>query len=205
LVLFVTSADRPFSESERAFLEKLRAWGKKIVLVINKADLLERAEDLQQVISFVRENARLLLGTDPEVFPVSAKLALRAKQGEKPLWEASRFEALETYIRDTLDQTERIRLKLLNPLGVGFRLAQEHAEKLAQELAVLEEDLKVIEKVIIPSLKTQGGRYIIVRGTKQLFTLSLPVGKYEKIIFNTSQRELRLPDGKVIRKSLFRT
>ncbi len=147
LVLFVTSADRPFSESERAFLEKLRAWGKKIVLVINKADLLERPEDLDQVIAFVSENARLLLGTTPEIFPVSAKLALRAKQGEKPLWEASRFASLETYIRDTLDQTERIRLKLLNPLGVGIRLAEEHAAALRRELEVLSGDLEVISHV----------------------------------------------------------
>jgi predicted GTPase len=29
LVLFVTSADRPFSESERAFLQQIRDWGKK--------------------------------------------------------------------------------------------------------------------------------------------------------------------------------
>ncbi len=147
LVLFVTSADRPFSESERAFLEKLRAWGKKIVLVINKADLLERPEDLEQVVAFVSENARLLLGTTPEVFPVSAKLALRAKQGEKPLWEASRFGPLETYIRDTLDQTERIRLKLLNPLGVGMRLAEEHTAALERELEVLSGDLEVIAHV----------------------------------------------------------
>ncbi len=147
LVLFVTSADRPFSESERAFMEKLRAWGKKIVLVINKADLLESAEDLEQVITFVKENARALLGVEPEVFPVSAKLALRAKQGERPLWEASRFEALESYIRDTLDQTERIRLKLLNPLGVGMRLAKENVDALTREIQVLEGDLEVIDRV----------------------------------------------------------
>ena len=30
LVLFVTSADRPFTESERAFLERIRDWGKKV-------------------------------------------------------------------------------------------------------------------------------------------------------------------------------
>ena len=42
LVLFVTSADRPFTESERAFLETISDWGKKIVVVINKIDLLER-------------------------------------------------------------------------------------------------------------------------------------------------------------------
>ena len=41
LVLFTTSADRPLTESERQFLEKILAWGKKIVMVINKADILE--------------------------------------------------------------------------------------------------------------------------------------------------------------------
>ena len=41
LVLFVTSADRPFTETERAFLEQIRGWGKKVVVVINKIDILE--------------------------------------------------------------------------------------------------------------------------------------------------------------------
>src|SRR5579884_2917357 len=40
LVLFVTSADRPFTESEREFMAQIREWGKKIVLIINKIDLL---------------------------------------------------------------------------------------------------------------------------------------------------------------------
>ena len=40
LVLFVTSADRPFTESERGFLEQIRQWGKKIVFVVNKIDIL---------------------------------------------------------------------------------------------------------------------------------------------------------------------
>ena len=33
LVLFLTSADRPFTESERLFLERIRDWGKKIVII----------------------------------------------------------------------------------------------------------------------------------------------------------------------------
>jgi small GTP-binding protein len=45
LVLFVTSSDRPFTESEREYLELIRDWGKKIVLVVNKADLLGGEED----------------------------------------------------------------------------------------------------------------------------------------------------------------
>src|SRR5579859_2140697 len=50
LVLFVTSADRPLSETERELLDHIRAWGKKIVVVINKIDLLESPEALEQVI-----------------------------------------------------------------------------------------------------------------------------------------------------------
>ncbi|MFV1949396.1 MAG: dynamin family protein, partial [Anaerolineales bacterium] len=49
LILFVTSADRPFTESERIFLEKIRAWGKKIVLVINKIDILEGPEAVEEI------------------------------------------------------------------------------------------------------------------------------------------------------------
>ena len=53
LVLFVTSADRPFTESERAFLQSIRDWGKKIVLVVNKVDLLRDDEAREQVRAFV--------------------------------------------------------------------------------------------------------------------------------------------------------
>ncbi|HRO24163.1 MAG TPA: dynamin family protein, partial [Promineifilum sp.] len=60
LVLFVTSADRPFTESERAFLEQIRNWGKKIVLVINKIDILGSEADVDQVIAFVTNSARSL-------------------------------------------------------------------------------------------------------------------------------------------------
>ena len=49
LVLFVTSADRPFTETERAFLEQIRDWGKKIVVVINKIDILADDRDRAEV------------------------------------------------------------------------------------------------------------------------------------------------------------
>src|SRR5688572_4064828 len=62
LVLFVTSADRPFTETERAFLESIRNWGKKIVIVVNKADIFQTPADLDQVLDFVSDSARRLLG-----------------------------------------------------------------------------------------------------------------------------------------------
>src|SRR5688572_27587313 len=123
LVLFVTSADRPFTETERAFLEQVRGWGKKVVVVINKVDILETAPDVDAVRTFVADNARALLGVSPEIFPVSARLASRGKQGDAAAWSSSGFEALEHYIATTLDAPGRVQLKLLNPLGVGASLA----------------------------------------------------------------------------------
>ncbi len=147
LVLFVTSADRPFTESERAFLEQIRNWGKKIVLVINKIDILGNEAELAQVVNFVTEAASDLVGDVAAVFPVSARLAQAAKSGRPDQWTPSRFEALETYIRETLDDAGRFRLKLLNPLGVGARLIREQLTHVNADLAVLGEDSKLLDDI----------------------------------------------------------
>ncbi|KAL6761719.1 hypothetical protein V8C86DRAFT_3023722 [Haematococcus lacustris] len=81
LVLFVMSADRPFSESEVRFLEYIRQWRKKVVFVVNKADMLSSQDEVDEVKSFVSDNARRLLKLDaPPVLAVSSRSALRAKQ-----------------------------------------------------------------------------------------------------------------------------
>ena len=94
LVLFVTSADRPFTETERAFMESIRDWGKKIVVILNKIDIFASATELNDVLGFVRSGARRLLGVETPVLPVSARLAQHAKHGDPSQWEASRFGAL---------------------------------------------------------------------------------------------------------------
>ncbi len=73
LVLFTTSADHPLTESERQFLERILAWGKKVVFALNKADILEDAKSLQEIRSFVLKHASTVLGDTPEFFPVSAR------------------------------------------------------------------------------------------------------------------------------------
>ncbi|HXG88871.1 MAG TPA: dynamin family protein [Vicinamibacterales bacterium] len=149
LVLFVTSADRPFTESERSFLQAIKDWGKKVVVVINKIDLLERPEEREQVRAFVAEHARTLLGAEPEIFPVSARRALRQKLGE-PVGDpvpGDRFDELEKYISTTLDEKERLRLKLLNPLGIGTRLVQTTRETIKVRNGILQQDLQAIEDI----------------------------------------------------------
>lgn len=154
LVLFVTSADRPFTESEREFMSEIREWGKKIVIILNKIDLLRDDQSKQQVVDFVRDSIQRLLGFTPEVFPVSALLAQQAKaMGERNpaerdrMWQVSRFEALEDYVIDTLDEEGRIRLKLLNPLGISDHLADRYLRLTEDRLKVLDEDLATIDNI----------------------------------------------------------
>jgi small GTP-binding protein len=159
LVLFVTSADRPFTESERLFLEQIRTWGKKIVFIVNKIDILAAAAEREQVTAYVEENARALLGRTPEVFAVSAREAQRAREapreagvggdaGTDPdLWRSSGFEAMEAYLLGTLNQEERVRLKLLNPLNVGLHLSAKYREAAYQGLKLLAEDVDAIDNI----------------------------------------------------------
>jgi small GTP-binding protein len=142
LVLFITSADRPFTESERAFMSLIRDWGKKIIIAINKVDILQNESDLEQIQAFVNENAVRLFGQAVEIFPVSARLAMRAKQGDPSQWQPSRFEALENYIRQTLDEDSRLRLKFLNPLGVGDNLAGKFLRITTERLGLLTTDVE---------------------------------------------------------------
>ena len=41
LVLFVMSADRPFTESEVNFLKYIKQWGKKVIFLVNKVSCHE--------------------------------------------------------------------------------------------------------------------------------------------------------------------
>jgi tRNA U34 5-carboxymethylaminomethyl modifying GTPase MnmE/TrmE len=156
LVLFVTSADRPFSESERLLLQRIREWGKKIVVVVNKIDLIDDPGDRQRIVDFVAENGAQLLGVTPRIFPVSARLALKAKEQagvdrgaleRSDLWAQSRFEALERYILTALDAAERLRLKLENPVGVADNLSSHYRRLIDNRSAVLKDDFVAIDSI----------------------------------------------------------
>ncbi len=147
LVLFVTSASQPFSASERAFLELIRDWGKKVVIVVNKADLLDDA-GLTEVVAFVGRHAEDLFGVRPEIFAISSRLARQARDSnDQALWDASRFPAIEQYISDTLDEEQRVRLKLLSPLGVARRLAERYLAAIEDRLLSLRDDVAAIENI----------------------------------------------------------
>jgi len=144
IVIFVTSVDRPFTESERGFLEKIMSWGKKIIFVINKIDIVENQEDLLEVVDFVSTNAQKLLGLSPVIFTISAKDSLaNLKKGIKD----DSLAKIENYIHNTLDQKERIRIKLNNPLHILENLTNKYDEINQANINLIQEDRSLLDDI----------------------------------------------------------
>ena len=145
LVLFITSADHPLTESERQFLERIVAWGKKVVFVLNKVDIFEDDSALDEVRDFILKHTTKILGDQPQLYPVSAKLAQRAQSEPDPeqrarLRSASRLDELEQFVKSVLDDTSRLQLKFNNPLGVAEHLGDQASQSLANQAEALGED-----------------------------------------------------------------
>ena len=192
LILLVTSADRPFTESERAFLEGIRKWNKKVLLVLNKADLYRSQSELNKAMTFIYDNCQRLLGFQPEIFPVSV---LQAQQSYTAighqairLWESSRIGALENYLFHKLDESERARLKLLSPLGVMQRMIGETQSAVEQRARLLTEDDKTVRTI-------EGNLQQYRKEMEENFTHRL--GEIENIVLEMSQRGDRFFDDTI--------
>jgi len=142
LVLFITSADRPFTESERQFLELIKDWGKKVVVIINKADIINSEKDLKQIIDFVLENSKKLLGVEPPIFTISAKDTLQRKIVGEPA--ELNFQQVENYIYQILSPSNQLILKLSNPLGVLSRLIAELLETTNEKISLISNDVQLL-------------------------------------------------------------
>ncbi|XP_020867862.1 probable transmembrane GTPase FZO-like, chloroplastic isoform X2 [Arabidopsis lyrata subsp. lyrata] len=139
LLVFVLSADRPLTESE-----------------------------LEEAISFVKENTRKLLNTENVIlYPVSARSALEAKLSTASLvgrddlevsdpgsnWRVQSFNELEKFLYSFLDSStatgmERIRLKLETPMAIAERLLASVESLVRQDCLAAREDLASADKII---------------------------------------------------------
>lgn len=172
LILFVTSAERPFSESERNLLQSIQAYRKSIVVVINKMDVLDTSggdhgkDQKQAVVDFVTDKASELLGARPVVIPVSSKDALSAKLMEKSatkhitttnnnndnipvterstVYQRSNFSSLESFLKESLTTQTKVKSKLSNPIGVAEGVMIECLQILKSERDELQVDVATL-------------------------------------------------------------
>lgn len=148
LVIFITSADRPYTESESRFLQAIREWGKKIIIILNKKDLNESPEELDRIVRFIQENANRQLKSDIPVLTVSAKTALRARKENNPeLWKKSGFDQLEIFLQEKLNEKSRFKYKMDSALAIGERVANQTLQLLENEIKFYREDLNLADAI----------------------------------------------------------
>lgn len=145
LVLFITSVDRPFSESERVFLETIRNWGKKIAILINKIDIISLRQDLNEVLEYVKHNSEKLLGIEPPIFLISAQDALEYKNINN--CSDDLMAKIEQFIEMTLNPSAQIPIKLNNPLDVMNNLLDNRNQIAIEKLELLENDIQLLSDI----------------------------------------------------------
>jgi GTPase SAR1 family protein len=106
--LFVVSPDPPITEVEINYLARVRTTAGRIILVLNKIDLLGPA-DADSMEAFLRRTLADRAGmAEPLIFRVSARAALRARlSGDKLLLTQSGLPELEAYLGDFLAREKR--------------------------------------------------------------------------------------------------
>ncbi|KAL6783771.1 FZL1 [Auxenochlorella protothecoides x Auxenochlorella symbiontica] len=144
LVLFVMSADRPFTDSEVRFLRYIRRWGKKVVFLVNKVDVLGAEGEVEEVRAFVAASAERVLGLPAAgVLPLSARLAQR-----DPAGEGGRLGPLRGLIEGLLARGgESGRLKLETPMQVLRALLAAADAQLSADAEVAARDLESLALV----------------------------------------------------------
>lgn len=147
-VIFVISADRPLSDSEREFLEIVSIkWKRKVLFLLNKIDM-KTAKDVEIILEYLRRETAKILGIEPQIFPVSVLQAYEALTTKnRKLLESSRFEALEQYLDEALNEDERVRLKLVNPVNIVLPICLSEQNELRQKLDVVAEDRRKLQQI----------------------------------------------------------
>jgi small GTP-binding protein len=121
IVLLVMMATQAMSASNVEYLQSLRSYGKRVIVVINQIDTLE-PEERETLKAFVADRSKVSLGFVPEIWMLSARQAMEAQQSQprnEELWQASGFARVEQFIREALNDAARVRQKLETPLQIA--------------------------------------------------------------------------------------
>lgn len=144
LVIFLISAKRAFSETERLYLELARDYGKKIILVVNQVDLLDPNEQAQ-VRRFIEQQVKELLGLSPLIFMVSAKQALAG--GSDPAGDRSGIDAVKAHLRGLFNEAPPAKQKLLAQLDLADRLVRKYYDTMQAKVNLVNTDTVKVREV----------------------------------------------------------
>lgn len=149
VVLLVMLATQAMTARNLEYLRTLGGYGKKVIIVINQADLLT-PEEAATVRDYVLEQSRSHLGHEPEVWLMSARQGLAARGGdtlEQVAWQASGLDRIEAYVDEQLSDADRLRQKLSTPLQITRNVSQAALEALRANQAALDTYQSISENI----------------------------------------------------------
>lgn len=120
-VLLVMLATQAMTARTAEYLGMLKAYGKRVIIVLNQADLVDDA-DVPKLKSYVIEQSRAVLGATPEVWLTSARKALDAGIGEAhdaEAWAESGLDQFKRLLDEQFGDADRLRQKLTTPLRIA--------------------------------------------------------------------------------------
>jgi GTPase Era involved in 16S rRNA processing len=158
--LFLLAVDPPISQSEIAFLADVKDYVEKIFFVQNKIDYMNE-EERKESMAFSKEVIEKALGSDViTIYPLSAKLALEAKQSNnKKLLGKSRLpefdkvlgdfllkEKGKTVLRSALNSTRKLLSDEEFAIQLELRAIATPLEDLEQKIHLFQEKMKVVRQ-----------------------------------------------------------
>jgi len=149
LVLLVMVSTHVLSSSNLDFLQELKQYGKRVILVINQIDLLEAA-DREAVKQFALEQSRLHMGMELTIWMVSAKQALEAQRQDprdEILYDESGFAEIEEYLKESLNDKLRIQQKLETALQIATNVRGSAVKLIADNAQTLTEHKKTLQNI----------------------------------------------------------
>lgn len=166
MVFFVIGAERAVTGSEAKLIKFIKEdWLKNIVFLINKVDIAENEEELEKLIAHAEGELGRIFKVKPFLIPVSAKLALRAKQSsDAQLYSRSGMERLEKYIFSTLGEEERVRMKIKSSSEIALSLCAETERTLKSHLEKISADRKRLDEF---EEKLEGMKEEVIENSRQ--------------------------------------
>jgi len=120
VVMLVMLATQAMTQRNLEYLKTFKEYGKKVIIVISQADLINE-EERETVKQYVKDQSKDKLGYESDVWMVSAKKGLEAREGgvlNEELWKESGLHKIEDYVNTQLGDADRMRQKLQTPLQI---------------------------------------------------------------------------------------
>jgi GTPase Era involved in 16S rRNA processing len=158
--LFLLAVDPPISQSEIAFLADVKDHVEKIFFVQNKIDYMDEVE-CKESMAFSKEVIEKALDSDRiTIYPLSAKLALEAKQSkdnkllgksrlpefDKVLGDFLLREKGKTVLRSALNSTRKLLSDEEFAIQLELRAIATPLEDLEQKIHLFQEKMEVVKQ-----------------------------------------------------------